>query len=312
MRILLYARADAPKERTSQSAALRAPTSDHWPMSDPRDLLIRELPLIERITRAICRRNGLDPDSIEDFTAEVRLRLVKDDYAILRAYEGRSQFKTYIAAVVRRLLIDQRRRDWGKWHDSAEAQRIGEIGVDVERSLHREGRSIQETHRQLEDKYPGVALETIEVIAARLPAKMRRNRVDIDEAMSVQTHGDAERPVVQADLAARISTVVCTFIDGLPEEDQLLLRLRFDSEMTVAQIARSLHRDQQVLYRRLYKHFHDLRDALTAASVDAQSVEELIGSDTTLLDFRLKKRTPSPSEGDESAVAARQEEDTSS
>lgn len=308
---LVYARGRASEERISLSAARRAPTADDWPMSEPSDLLVRELPLIERITRAVCRRNGMDPDAMEEFTAEVRLRMVKDDYAILRAYQGRSQFKTYIAAVVRRLLIDHRRHDWGKWHDSAAALRIGDIGVDVERSLHREGRSVEETQRQLGAKYPGLSIEKIEQIAARLPPRIRRRRVNVDEALTIEASGGGEQ-AVQSEMASRISSVVCTFIDGLPDEDQLIFRLRFDCDMTVAQIARSLHRDQQVLYRRLYKHFRELREALTAAGVDARSVEELIGTDSTLLDFRLKNRSVRPSGDDESAVAARQEEDASS
>lgn len=310
MRNLLYARERASQERISSSAPPGAPMFDGWPMSEYSDLLVRELPQIERITHAICRRDGMDPDETEEFTAEVRLRLVKDDYAVLRAYQGRSQFKTYIAAVVRRLLIDYRRHGWGKWHDSAEAQRHGDVGIDIERALQRDGRSPREALAQLKDKYPDITLEEIERIAALLPAKVRRKRVDVNQAMAVATPG-ASDPVVRSELASRVSSIVCSFIDALPEEDQLIIRLRFDSEMTVAQIARSLHRDQQVLYRRLYKHFRDLREQLTAAGVDVQAVEDLIGSDSTLLDFQLKNGSVRPSEKGERAVAARQE-DTSS
>lgn len=310
MRNLLYARERASNERISLSAAHRAPMVDGWPMSEYSDLLVRELPVIERITHAICRREGMDADEIEEFTAEVRLRLVKDDYAVLRAYQGRSQFTTYIAAVVRRLLIDYRRHGWGKWHDSAEAQRHGEIGINIERALHRDGRSSREALAQLKDKHPEITLEEIERIAALLPPRVRRTRVDVDHAMAVATPGEPD-PVVRSEVASRVSSVVRAFIDALPEEDQLIIRLRFDSEMTVAQIARSLHRDQQVLYRRLYKHFRDLREALTTAGVDVQAVEDLIGSDSTLLDFQLKNGSVRPSEEGERAVAARQE-DTSS
>ena len=47
---------------------------------------------------------------------------------------------------------------------------------------------------------------------------------------------------------------------------------------------------------------------MTAAGIDVQAVEDLIGSDATLLDFRLKNRGVRPSEEDERAVAARQED----
>jgi RNA polymerase sigma factor (sigma-70 family) len=284
--------------------------ADDWPMSDLSDLLVRELPLIERITTVICRRHGMDSDAIEEFSAEVRLRLVKDDYAVLRAFGGRSKFNTYIAAVIRRMLIDHRRHNWGKWHDSAEAGRLGDLGVDVERALHRDGRTAQDAAEQLRKKYPGISPEEIERIATLLPPRIPRRRVGMEEASSIEAASDADR-VIHMETAARISAVVCTFIDGLPGDDQLIFRLRFDCEMTVAQIARSLHRDQQVLYRLLYRHFGGLRDALTAAGVDAQAVEALIGSDSIPLDFQLKNRSVRPSREDESEVADRREEPSS-
>lgn len=305
---VVYARPRAPEKRMSPAHGM--PMHDDRPMSDPSDLLVRELPLIERITRAICRRNGMEPDPTDEFLAEVRLRLVRDDYAIIRAYEGRSLFATYIAAVVRRMLIDSWRREAGKWHASAEAERLGDIGIAVERALHLEGRTVEEAHRMLAIHYPGLSVVEIERIAGRLPPRARRLKVDLDEAVLVEAPAESD-DIVRNETAARISKVVCAFIDTLPHDDQLLFHLRFDCEMTVAQIARSLHRDQQLLYRRLYKHFRDLRDALTAAGIDARAVEDLIGSDSAFLDFRLKKRSLRPSEGDESAVASRQE-DTSS
>jgi RNA polymerase sigma factor (sigma-70 family) len=304
---LVYARERLSKDGVSLSAARYAPIVDDWPMSEFSQLLERELPLIEKITNVICRRSGMSADDIEEFTAEVKLRLVKNDYAILRAYERRSRFTTYIATVIRRLLIDYRRHHLGKWHDSAEAQRLGRLGVDVERAMLRDGRTIQETLTLLREKHPGVTIDEIERIARLLPAKIRHKLVPIDEAESIQSRGEADR-VVHMDMAARISAVVCSFIDGLPRDEQLIFRLRFDCDMTVAQISRSLHRDQQVLYRLLYKHFDALRAELTKVGVDARAVEDLIGSDSTLLDFRLKNRTSRPSEGTESGEADRQED----
>src|SRR6185436_7953520 len=287
-----------------------APIVDGCPMSEFSQLLERELPRIERITNVICRRSGMEPDEIEEFAAEVKLRLVKNDYAILRAFAGRSSFSTYIAAVIRRMLIDYRRHHRGKWHDSAEAQRLGQLGIDVERAMVRDGRTPQDTLTLLREKHPEITIAEIERIARSLPVKIKHKLVPIEEAESIESTGDTDR-VVRMDMAARISAVVCSFIDGLPAEEQLIFRLRFDCNMTVAQISRSLHRDQQVLYRLLYKHFDALRAELTNVGVDARVVEDLIGSDPNLLDFRLKNRTARPSEGAESEGADRQE-DTSS
>jgi RNA polymerase sigma factor (sigma-70 family) len=303
---LVYARARLSQDSVSLSTARCAPIDD-WPMSEFSQLLVRELPLIERIINVICRRSGMNADDIEEFAAEVKLRLVENDYAILRAFERRSQFATYIAAVIRRMLIDRRRQQLGKWHHSAEARRLGQLGIDVERAVVRDGRTLEETLTLLRTQHPGVTIDEIERIARLLPTKIRHKLVPIDEADLLESRGDVDR-VVHMDMAARISAVVCAFIDGLPRDEQLIFRLRFDCDMTVAQISRSLHREQQVLYRLLYKHFGALRTELTRVGVDARAVEDLIGSDSTLLDFGSKKRTARPSEGAESEGAGGQED----
>ena len=257
---------------------------------EARELLLRHLPVIDRIIASICRRSGMDSDATEEFAAEVRLRLIKDDYAILRAFQGRSRFETYIAAVVRRLLIDHRHHEYGKWHASAEAERLGDVAIKVERLLVRDGHTIEEAVLMLKTDYPNLTYADVEAIADRLPSRLRRRRVSLDEAVMVHT-SEFVQPE-RAELAARISSTINAFIDKLDHDDQLIFRLRFDSEMTVAQIARSLHLDQQLLYRRLYKHFNDLREALKAAEITASDVEYLIGDDSAMLDFRLNEDRP--------------------
>ena len=280
------------------------------PMPEPNELLFKELTLIEQIISAICRRNGMNPDATEEFSAVVKLALVDDDYAIIRAFQGRSRFSTYIAAVVRRLLIDDQRHNLGKWHDSAEAVRLGDKGIAVERAMLRDGRSVDDTLEHLRKQHPDVTRGEIEAIAARLTPRVRRRMVDLEEASTVEAPTAADERV-RSETGTHISRVVCAFIDDLPVEDQLLFRLRFDSDMSVAQIARSLHLDQQVLYRRLYKHFGALREKLVSDGIDSGAVEEVIGSDSVPLNFRLKTRSVRPSEEGESAVAAPEEEPSS-
>ncbi|HEX8617720.1 MAG TPA: hypothetical protein VF911_09075, partial [Thermoanaerobaculia bacterium] len=175
-------------------------------MSEFSQLLVRELPLIEKITHVICRRSGMQPDEIEEFTAEVRLKLVKNDYAILRAYAKRSSFSTYMAAVIQRLLIDYRRHHLGKWHDSAEAQRLGPVAIDVERAILRDGRTPEETLTSLRGKHPQITAAEIERIASALPARIRHKRVPIEQAEAIESSGETDR-VARADIAARISAV---------------------------------------------------------------------------------------------------------
>ena len=100
---------------------------------DPRELLTSNLALVERAVGFAARRYRLDPDDADEFAAVVRLKLVDNDYAVLRAYEERSSFATYITIVIQRLLTDYRIHHGArKWHTSAEANRLGPLATRLE------------------------------------------------------------------------------------------------------------------------------------------------------------------------------------
>lgn len=283
----------------------------HRLMAEPSEILLKKLPEIEQIIVSICRRKGMDADATEEFAAEVKLRLIERDYAIIRKFEGRSPFEVYIGAVVKRLLLDHQRHEWGKWRPSSEAQHLGPLAVDLERLLHRDGRSIEDALLLLQSDHPNVTRKELERIAVRLPVRVGRRKVNLEKAASVPGPNNRLDPA-RMETARRISTAVNVVIERLPEEDRLIFRMRFESGMTVAQVARALHLPQPLLYRRLYKRFDEFRAELDRAGIAAADVEDLIGTDTELLDFHLKNRDIRPSEEEkESAVAVRQEETSS-
>src|SRR6266498_3959783 len=120
---------------------------------DARALLEENLELIERLIRFIARRQRLDESEWEEFSSVVKLRLVENDYAVIRKFEGRSRLSTFIAIVVKRMFLDYRIHDWGKWHASAEAKRLGDLAVELEQFLHRDGRTIDEVLPVLRARY---------------------------------------------------------------------------------------------------------------------------------------------------------------
>src|SRR5688572_2526377 len=107
--------------------------------SDSERLLLDNLPLLERILAATCRRYRLSREEAEDFSSVVRLKLIADDYQVLRAYAGRSSLASYLGAVVQRAWLDHCNHLWGKWRPSAEARRLGPLGIRLDTLLHRDG-----------------------------------------------------------------------------------------------------------------------------------------------------------------------------
>ncbi len=265
------------------------------------------LALIQRTVAFACRRYRLDPDDAEEFAAVVNLKLVENDYAVLRKYEKRSSLATFISIVVQRMALDYRIQNWGKWHASAEARRLGVLAIDLDRLLHRDGRSLDEAFVLLKPKHEGVTSEALKKIADRLPERAPRRRdVEVTETVAV-THAEAvEEPLMARDrrsASERLSTLMAAIIESMPEEERLILQLRFEGGMAVSQIARALRLDQKPLYRRLEQRMRDIRMELEHSGLAAGDVLDLIGRDENWIGFDFGKQIPRPSIAADEKVA---------
>ena len=259
-------------------------------------LLTENLPVIERAVAFACRRYGLRPEDAEEFESVVKLKLIENGYAILQAYEGRSSFATFIGIVVQRMAIDFRIHEWGKWHASAEAKRLGQQAVDLERMLHREGRTIDDAAAVLHE-----SRETLEQLAARLPARPPRRRdvaIEDAEPAAITKPADAEELVFAGErrkTSEKVSAILSALLSRVPDEEQLILQLRFEDGMTVAQISRALQLDQKLTYRRIERRMRELKEELLRGGVDPRDVLDLIGHDEAALRFSFGKKKPRPS-----------------
>ena len=72
-----------------------------------------QLEVINRISKTRCKRYGLFGADAEDFASEVRLRLLEDDYAVIRKHRGDSTMNTFLAVVIGNLFRGYRIRTWG-------------------------------------------------------------------------------------------------------------------------------------------------------------------------------------------------------
>jgi RNA polymerase sigma factor for flagellar operon FliA len=266
--------------------------------------------LIERAVAFACRRYRLTREDAEELAAIVKMKLVENDYAILRAYERRSAFATYISVVVQRMALDYRVHEWGKWRTSAEAKRLGALATDLEKLLHRDARTIDEAAVFLARKHEGVTRASLETLAARLPEREPKRRdVDLEQAASVALTGahTVEERVLARDRAAtseQLSSVMTTVMQDLDEDDRLVIQLRFEGGMTVAQIARALGIDQKLLYRRIERCMRDIKANLLQSGISPRDVLDLIGRDDAPLRFGLGKPISRPSiASDERATA---------
>lgn len=283
---------------------------------DGRELLIDNLDLIGHVITFTCRRHHLQVADAEEFRSIVTLRLVENDYGILRKFEGRSKFSTFINIVIQRMFLDYRIQTWGKWHSSAEAMRLGSDAVLLERLTIRDGNSLDEAFAILQRSQPDLTRDQVEDMARRLPHRAPRPRhVPVDQIDSeAAQRNDIEEAMFDADqrkTSQQISRAMSRIISELHDDDRRIFELRFGCGMTVAQIARSLHLDQRRLYRRMERTFRAVRVLLERDGIVSRDVLDLIGRNQVDLDFSLRNSDSRPSTSDGGTLASTPEEASS-
>lgn len=235
---------------------------------------------IERVLAYVCRRNRLSPEDADEFGGIVRLRMVEDDYAVLRAFEGRSSAQTYLTVVIQRLFLDFRTHQWGKWRPSAEARRLGPTAVLYERLTTRDGLTPGEAVQAMRSNHRVAESESeLEAVVRRLPARVRRRIVGEDDIADVAGSAhDGEAAVLagEAESAqARSYAALASAVAGLPPQDRLIVQYRFEHGLQIAEIARLMRLEAKPLYRRIEGILRGLRRSLEAAGLDAAGVRGL-------------------------------------
>lgn len=255
-------------------------------MTDPKDpeaLLTAHLDWVGRAAPSVARCHGVGDDEAEDFASWVRLRLVEDDYAILRRFRGESAVTTYLTVVIAMLWRDYRAAHWGRWRPSAAARRLGALAVRLETLVYRDGYRLKqagellrttgetdlgdrELGQLLGELPPRAPLRPVLVGAEPLEGAAGASRAD---ERVVAGEDDAERRAAERALHGAL--------DRLPPEERMMVKLRVWEELSVADVARALGTAQKPLYRRFERVFARLRDDVVAAGVTCEQVRRLLG-----------------------------------
>lgn len=230
------------------------------------EILQGEMRLVDTVIAQACRRYRLSAADADDFGGLVRMRLVENDFGVLRRFEGRSSLRSYLTTVVFRLLLDYRVRQWGRWRPSTEAVLRGRPGLLLDRLLHRDGLTFEEACEVIQTNYGlKVTREELSEIAAQLPPRANRRLEPLDAYESPAEHGcpDIEFQRQEAvPIALRMKRELKAALAALPDDDRRLLELRFRDGRTVIEIAQLLGVTPKPLYRRLERIARALRGRL--------------------------------------------------
>lgn len=241
-------------------------------------LLVTELTSVKAAISSIARRHRLTRQESEDLTSEVYVKLIEDNYAVLRKFEGRSSLKTYLVVVVNRLFLDLRIKQWGKWRGSALAKRQGAAAVLFERLTCQDGLPFDEACAVMETTL-GVAVDrrALEGLAGRLPRRLRRRHVSL-EALEQMPPDSCQLAcsgleAFHAAQASRTMRALGAEITTLTARERRLLQRRFFEGARLQDVARDASEPPKVVYRRLAKVLTVLRRRLENRGISPLAVD---------------------------------------
>jgi RNA polymerase sigma factor (sigma-70 family) len=254
--------------------------SESVQVADAAAFLEANLPLVEGVVAEVARRYRVRGDALAEFRSLVFLKLVEQDYGVLRRFQGASSLRTYLAVVAQRVLLDHRNHEWGRWRASAAASRLGPVAVRLERLVTRDGFTPAEAIATVsaQTDVSGYA-DFIETLARR--GQVRRTRAALGEDaipecldLSPGPHARLERQE-QASRAGSVRTVVRDALRSLPPHDHLLVTLRFRDGLSVADAAQVLGLDAKPLYRRIDRILERLHSVLCTDELRGELAREL-------------------------------------
>jgi RNA polymerase sigma factor (sigma-70 family) len=247
-------------------------------------MLLDNMTTVRQVVAVVAKRHGMSWEEAEDLTSLAYLKIISDDYAVLRRFRGDSSLRTYLTVVIQRVYVDHRNAQFGKWRPTAKAQRHGAIGVLFERLIVRDGLTFDEACTTLESRgSEDIGREALASIHVGACKHRRPQFTTDDELVTVATtERTPDHELIATEdsrFLAQATAALRDAVELLPARDRLIVALKFCKGMTVAEIARTLGIEQKPLYKRLPRLIKQLRRTLEANGIGGESVLAALESD---------------------------------
>ena len=260
------------------------------PLPDPTDsretwerFFVSCLSMIDSIVLAVARRHRLCAADAADLASVIRLRIIADDYAILRKFQRRSSLRTYLAVVIQRVFLDEQIAKRGKWRPSQRARRQGPTAVLFERLTARDGLTFDEACAALEIDHgltlPRGVLEDLFGRGRRRTSIRRFSPIDqqLEELPATcEAPDEGVERKERAGLVRRARTSLARALATLDVQDRRIIRLRFVSGFSVADVAKLTGLKQKPLYARCDRLLRMLRTRLESDGIIGREIRQAI------------------------------------
>ncbi len=250
---------------------------------DPSTFLEENLRHVEGAIRATCARRSIHGDEVEEFASHIRYKLVEDDYRIIRKFSGKSSFKTYLYTVIGRIFIDKLRERDGRWRPSEKAKKMGETAVQLEKLLYNHHYSFDEAYTVLTTNHNiELDIEEAHEIAKQLPVRTLKRMRDAGDEPLINISAGSDRPDELIDnrrlgqAREKLDGLADEIKQNLSSEDRLILKMRFEDDIKVSAIARTLNEKRSHIDRRIKTILREFKEGLLSKGINANDALEVI------------------------------------
>jgi RNA polymerase sigma factor (sigma-70 family) len=245
---------------------------------DPEKILSSS-DILERI-EAICRRHFSSENDQNESYVFILDSLKADNFKRLRAYQGKSKLTTYLYSLVNSLIIDFRRKRYGRRRIPAGVAKLGTWAEAVYRLVCWQKFSFDDAYDflQIEGLFEGSYERYLEEIAPIRKAPCRENPAfqSLNEvgSKSLETMSNASSNpldflIGKLDHQRRIKAlqIVRETTAELSPEDQILVKLVYGSEQPVKAVATIMGFSASSARRRLKRLLNRYRERLLSEGI---------------------------------------------
>jgi RNA polymerase sigma factor (sigma-70 family) len=255
-------------------------------------LFTDNLELIEKLVQYSGRRHHFSHVELEDFAGYVNVKLLEDDCAILRKFQKRSSWWTFLATVIEKFALDFLIQRWGRWRPSAMAEKLGPVAVILDRLVNRDNHTLEEAMEIVRTNHAvGLSYTDLRAMWDQLPPRPRMTEVGEEAASGVSSPDSSEVHVEDAarrqDIERLEKTLQAAF-SALAAQDRVMIALRYDHDLSVVEIAKVMSSSVPTIHRRLDRSLKELRAALSRGGFDPREISTLIGHSTMVLSPLLR------------------------
>ena len=231
-------------------------------------------------TEAICKRQFADENEQNESFVFILDRLKADNFRRLRAYKGNSQLTTYLYSLINTLVIDYRRKAYGRRRIPAAVAKLGKWAEAVYRLVCWQKFSFDDAYDllQVEELFEGSYERYLQAIAPIREAPCRENPSfqslnEVSSDASESPHNPGANPLealigkLDHERRGKALHIIRAITTTLSQEDQLLIRMVYASEQPVSSVAKMIGLSASSARRRLKRLLNQYREQLLAEGI---------------------------------------------